>query len=155
MVNNYNKLKKKYGLPDLKKLKESLELEVKVDQNLDALVQTLRNDISDKLYDTMKVLESILFTNEGSDAGLLYQENMIKDVSKIGFELYKTLNVLHYEGLKLRFTHNRKQDSGFINKVFNLWPDLEKKLLVFFEAIEKGWEELDINRELKPENYHG
>ena len=154
MVNNYNKLKKMYGLPDSKKLADVLEIDIKTDQET-LLLQTIRNEVADKLYELMKILESILFTTEGSDAGLLYQENMIRGVSKDGFDLYKLFNELHYSGLKLRFKGDRKKDAEFINRIFKLWPELEKKLSLFFETIEKGWKEININSEHKPENYHG
>ena len=155
MVNNYNKLKIKYKLPNLGKLKEALEIEVKVDHDQNLLLQSIRNDISDRLYELAKLLESVLFTGEGSDPGSMYQEEMIKSVSKEGFELYKNLNHLHYTGLRLRFSQNRKADAEFINTMFKKWPDIEKKLSVFFEAIESGWKNLDLSKEFKTETYHG
>ncbi len=155
MVNNYNKLKIKYKLPELNKLKEMLEIELKADQDAVLLLQSIRNDISERLFDMTKILESILFTGEGSDAGLLYQENMIKNVSKEGVDVYKILNELHFAGLKLRFIHDRKKDADYIKRVFKIWPSLENGLAEFFEALENGWKELDIEKEMKPENYHG
>ena len=154
-INCYSKLKKTYSLPDEKELVERLEIEVKKDQDAALLIQNIRNDVLDKLYGLMKTVESILFTNEGSDAGLLYQEHMVSDVLKEGFNLYKKLNELYYSGMKLNFKHDRKKDSEFINEIFNLWPELEKGLILFFEALENGWKVMDINKEMKPENYHG
>ncbi len=154
-ANNYNKLRKKYNLPDLGKLIERLEIEVEKDKEPVILLQAIRNSITEQLYDLMKVLESIMFTGEGSDANLLYQEHMIKDVSGQGFELYKQLNELHYNGLKLRFSHKREEDAQFIKKIFDIWSDMEQKLFLFFEALEKGWKEIDVQKELKAENYHG
>lgn len=155
MVNNYNKLKLKYKLPDLNKLREALEIEIKADQDETLFLQSIRNEVSDRLYELAKILESVLFTGEGSDPGAMYQEDMIKNVSKEGFSLYKTLNELHYTGLKLRFAHSRKADAEFINAIFKKWPEIEKKLAVFFEAIENGWKDLDIGKEIRPETYHG
>lgn len=154
-VDNYNKLKKKYNLPELDKLVESLELEIEKDKGQPMILQTIRNSITDRLYDLMKIVESIIFTGEGSDPNLLYQEHMVKEVSHQAFEIYKTLNVLHYQGMKLRFLHERKKDAEFIRKIFGMWPELEKTLFVFFGALEKGWKEIDIEKEIKAENYHG
>lgn len=154
-ASNYNKLKKKYGLPEASKLMERLEIEIEKDGGSEILLQTLRNQVTDKLFDLMKVLESILFTGEGSDPSLLYQEHIVEDVSKQGLGLYKIFNELHYHGLKLRFRHDRKSDGDFIKKVYNIWPGLEEKLFVFFEKLENGWKEIDIEKEIKAETYHG
>ena len=155
VANNYVKLKKKYGLPDYKKLAELLEIEIDASKNDILLVQEIRNQISDKLYDFMKTIESILFTGEGSDPAHLYQENMILGCTREGFELFKEFNELYYEGLLLRFKHDKKADSDFINKIFKRWPELEKKMMKFFGALEKGWKEFDGSKEIKHETYHG
>ena len=66
-VNNYAKLKIKYKLPDHKKLSELLELEIDTGKTDILLIQEIRNNITDRLYDFMKTIEAILFTGEGSD----------------------------------------------------------------------------------------
>lgn len=155
MVNNYTKMKKKYSLPDQKKLMERLEMEIEADKDPVILLQHIRNHLIERFFDLMKTIECMLFTGEGSDAGNLYQEQMIHGVYKEGFELYKTFNELYYLGLKLRCTHNREKDADFINKIFNMWPELEQKLILFFEALEKGWKEFNPEKDIKPETYHG
>ncbi len=155
MVNNYTKLKKQYKLPDQKKLMEMLEVEIEPEKNASILLQTIRNSITDRIYDLMKTLESILFTSEGSDPTHLYQEEMIRDVRKEGFEVYRGLNQLSSKGMRLRFSRNRKADASFINEVFSLWPSIEKTLETFFAAIEDGWREFEPSKGIKPETYHG
>ena len=154
-VNNYNKLRKKYNLPDHKKLSERLEIEIDTSKTEVLVIQEIRNQITERLYDFMKNIESILFTSEGSDPSQLYQEDMIKTCSKEGFELFREFNHLYFEGVVLSFKHDRKADSAFINKIFNSWHEIEKKLLKFFGALEKGWEEFDGPGEMGHETYHG
>jgi hypothetical protein len=155
MVNNYTKLKKQYKLPDQKKLMELLEMEIEAEKDTSILLQTIRNQIIDRIYDLMKTLEFILFTSEGSDPAHLYQEEMIRDVRKEGFEVYRNLNQLSSKGMRLRFSRDRKKDAAFINEVFSLWPLTEKTLEKFFAAIEDGWKEFEPSKGIKPETYHG
>ncbi len=154
-LTNYNKLKKKYSLPEAKKLMERLEIEIEDDKNSAILLQSIRNTITERLYDLMKALESMLFTNEGSEPNALYQEQMLASVANKGFGLYKLFNELHYHGLKLRFSHDRKKDADFINRIYNMWPELEKDLSVFFGKLELGWKKIDMGKETRPEAYHG
>ncbi|HLD42150.1 MAG TPA: hypothetical protein VJB06_03870 [archaeon] len=155
-VNNYNKLKKKYGLPEHKKLVELLEIDIDPSKNEVLLLQEIRNHITDRMYDLMKTIESILFTGEGSDPGHLYQEEMIKNSSGEAFEVFKDFNQLNYEGFLLRFKHDRKADAAFINKIFRLWPSMEKKMIKFFSELENGWKGFDGPlKEIKHETYHG
>ncbi len=156
-LNNYTKIKKKYKIPDYNKLVELLEIEIDVSKTDILLLQDIRNQITDRMYDLMKAIEAILFTGEGSDPSHLYQEAMIKNSSKESFDLFKELNQLNYEGFLLRFKHDRKADAAYINKIFRVWPELEKKMIKLFGDLEKGWREFDRPdiREIRHETYHG
>lgn len=151
MGKKYDSIKKKFGLPSLKKIEEIFEISVK-DNHL--VIQNIRNEIGYKLYEISKTIESIIFTSEASDPEILYEVEMIKDRLMDCYELYKELNYIYFKSLRLKYEHNQKSDVEYIKEVLKAWPQMEKKIREIFEIIEKGWKNFKFTPNNLPEYYH-
>lgn len=150
----YEKLRKQFSLPPLRELREKFEVQLKIED--DGLVlQAIRNELSDKLFEIIKTIEMILFPKEGCDPDLLYQEKMVKENFREAFEVYRLFNECHYRAIALRFEHNRAKDAEFIKDLLNAWSSAEAKLKSFFKSIEAGWKDMSSETDIDPESYHG
>ncbi|MBI4163957.1 MAG: hypothetical protein HY512_03775 [Candidatus Aenigmarchaeota archaeon] len=152
-MEKFEKLKKEFGLPSFEELAERFELSVKADE--EPTLQAVRNEITERLYDAAKTIESMIFPREGGDPDILYIEKMIENLTDDCHTLYKDLNHLYTRGVRLKFEHNRKEDAEFIKTVFDVWPKFEAKLKILFKTIEEGWKKTDLNSEVNEEVYHG
>ncbi len=152
MSSNYKDVCKKYRLPLPEEIEEKFEISLKEE---DTTLQSVRNEIIDKLYDVVKTLEALIFIREGSDPDMLFIEKMISELSSEAFELYKKMNSRYFSGLKLKFQHDRQKDADFIKTVFKEWNETEKTMTLVLESIENGWKTIDGTNGIKEEIYHG
>ncbi|HLD57945.1 MAG TPA: hypothetical protein VJA47_06560 [archaeon] len=151
---DFEKLKKEFGLPNLEDIAERFELVLKKDDE-EMSLQTIRNDITEKVFDVSKTIEAMIFPREGGDPDMLHIEKMIEGMTEDCYALYKELNSIYSKGIRLRFEHNRKEDAEFIKAVFAKWPQIEESLKKIFKTIEDGWKTIKISEDPKEEIYHG
>ena len=59
----YGKLRKQFNLPTLHELREKFEVQLKLEDDGLAL-QSIRNELGDKLFEVLKTIEMILFPKE-------------------------------------------------------------------------------------------
>lgn len=148
----YNKLKKKYKLPDLKYLEIEFQIEIKKPE---LILQNIIDDILDILSDNSKLLESLIFVDSGSPASHLYEASMLNNHKIDAFDLYKKLMSLYWLGKKSKMKIDEKQLAKFINLIFNEWTKkIKPELIEMFETFEKEW----INAKLRESEgfaYHG
>ncbi len=154
MPENFDKVGKEFGLPSLEDIAERFEFVLKKEDE-DITLQTIRNEITEKVYDISKTIEAMVFPREGGEPDILYIERMIPNLTEECYQLYKELNQLYSKGIRLRFEHNRKADAEFIKASFNSWPKFEEVLKNLFKTIEEGWKNIKMSEDPKEEVYHG
>ncbi len=154
MLETFDKLRKEFGLPSFEDIAERFELTLKKDDE-EITLQSIRNEITEKIYDVSKTIETMIFPREGGDPDILYIEKMIADLTGECYQLYKELNQFYSRGIILRFEHSRKADAEFIKDIFSVWPKFETVLKKLFKTIEDGWKNVEVNNEIKEEVYHG
>ena len=149
---SFNKLRKKYGLPPLKRL--MMEFGIKPETPELVLHETTEK-ILEKVSSTAKILESVIFISTGSLPSQLYEANMIKDKKDEVFKLYKKLMQTYWSGEGALLSGDEKEISQFINRVFHEWTGkIKKELMSICELFQKEWKDAKL-RESKDFMYHG
>ncbi|MFN6992020.1 MAG: hypothetical protein ACK4MM_04805, partial [Fervidobacterium sp.] len=115
---DYQNLKNKYKLPDLKSLETEFEVELKKPE---IILQNIVDDILNALSDNSKMLESLIFVDSGSPASHLYEASMLNDHKIDAFELYKKLMSLYWFGKKAKINGDEKQLTKFISTAYSEW----------------------------------
>lgn len=150
---DYQKLKKKYKLPDLKSLEAEFEVEIKKPE---IILQNIVDGILNVLSENSKLLESLIFVDSGSPASHLYEASMLNDHKIDAFELYKKLMSLYWSGKKVKIKGNEKEIAKLINTVYGEWiKNLKPKLLKMFETFEKEWNNVKLRETEDFAAYHG
>jgi len=147
---NYDKLKAKYKLPDLKFLQAEFGIELK-----ETILQSIVDGMLNVIFDNAKLIESIIFVDSGSAASHLYEASMINENKIDAFEVYKKLMSLYWSGKKAKIKNDEKIMSAFINECYEKWSKIIKvKLLKMYEVFEKEWNSVSL-RESEERAYHG
>ena len=114
----YEDLKKKYKLPDFKRLNREFDLEEIEHDGF--LLKRIRNRLYEKVSFFIKILESILYPSS-SDVASLYER--------------------HY--LLVDIEEDEDKDSEFINTVYEDWLILKKDLIKFLDIMKESWKKED------------
>lgn len=144
----YEKLRKKYSLPDYDTMDN--EFEVSSIEEKTFLLRAIRRKIVEKTGSLREILETILQPGAESFADLhecrFFGDN---DKKKI-IEIYKKLMILDRFSSEVDLIADEKKDAEFITEFFREWDKLKKSALPFLEMAKKCWEE-DIEIEEKLE----
>ena len=144
----YSELKKKHKLPEFKEI--DLEFEISDLEETNFLLRAIVRRIAEKLdfYSTM--LEEIL----QPDTSNLYAMHEIRyfddDEKKQMYGLYTKLMNFNRQSIEVSLMHNEKDETDFINNLFNEWKSLKQELLKFVKKMRASWktEEADIKEDL-------
>lgn len=142
----YETLRKKYKLPEFKKIDSVFEISSIDDGKF--LTRDIRRKIFDILETYSKSIEGILHPE--ATLNNLYESRFFSDKDKESiFKLYKELMVLQKRGLVVSTLENEKEDASFIIDVFNKWNLIKPELNEIFEKLKNAWEkDTDIKEDL-------
>ena len=133
----YENLKKKYNLPDFKKLNREFDLEEIEHDGF--LLRRIRTRLYDKVCSFIKILESLLYPN-GSDMASLHESKFFteKDMNNVS-SLFKKLMLIDRYYLLVDLEEDEYKDSEFINTVYEDWLILKKDLIKYLEIMKESW----------------
>jgi len=136
MIKEYDALKKKYDLPELRELDK--EFCIGKLEETDFLLRTIINKISERLEQTLKILGDII-QPENNLANMYEAEPFSEDEKKKIFDLFKKISYYHKELLINNFEHDKDSAAKLINKTFKEWKDLKKEFLEILNKIKESW----------------
>jgi hypothetical protein len=150
--NAFQKLRKRYSLPDLKDLTN--EFGCKLD-NPDLVLQNLIDSILETISDASKMLESLIFVDSGSSPSFLYEAKMIRENKIDAFSLFKDLMSKYWTGKKVKTKAKEKDMADFIKEIYSKWVKTFKpELMEIYEIFEKEWKNVALRENVELE-YHG
>ena len=133
----YESLRKKYKLPEFKKLDSMFE--ISAIEGGKFLTRDIRRRIFDILENYSKSIEGILYPETTLNS--LYESRFFSDNDKERiFKLYKELMTLQKRALLVSTLDSEKEDVNFIIDVFEGWDSIKTELNGIFEKLKKAWE---------------
>ncbi|HLC37756.1 MAG TPA: hypothetical protein VJJ53_03180 [Candidatus Nanoarchaeia archaeon] len=137
----YEDLKKKYKLPDFKRLNREFDLEEIEHDGF--LLKRIRNRLYEKVSFFIKILESILYPSS-SDVASLYESKFFteEDMDNVS-SLFKKLMLIDRHYLLVDIEEDEDKDSEFINTVYEDWLILKKDLIKFLDIMKESWKKED------------
>ena len=125
VIAEYAVLKKQHGLPDFEIVDKEFELRGINDSLF--LLRRIRERISERAEDFIKILENVLQPN--TNINDLYECKFFTDADKIDvFEFYKRLMLLTRTALELDVLQDDVKDAEFIRDCVKDWPAFKKSM---------------------------
>ena len=144
----YNELRKKHKLPEFKEIDN--EFEISDLEETDFLLRAIIRRMEEKLdfYSTM--LEELLQPDTSNLYAMHETRYFDDDEKKQMYELYTKLMNFNRQSIEVSLEHNKKEESDFINNLFNEWKELKQELLGFVKKMKASWKtkETDIKEDL-------
>jgi hypothetical protein len=143
----YNKLKKKYVLPNFEALAQDFDIEKITDKEPGFLAREIRRIINEKITAYLHLFETL----NNPSAPPMFVFKILKNISikekEQLQEFYKILSKTQIEIMKLDTIYSEREEVKFINKTFKMWQEMKFKVHALFESFEKNFENGDISRE--------
>lgn len=137
---DYKKFQEKYNLPSFERLNEDFGIEKAVEVETDLLLREIRKIISDKLYNYLRFIESIL--NPVNVHIFIY--SIIKSIGKQEkekfSEIYKKLAQMEITLFEIEVFYSEKKEAEFIKDSYKLWQEIKKDVQEITEVIKKNWD---------------
>lgn len=151
LKNQYEPLRKKYGLPVFEKLNEDFDIEKAQDKETNYLLREFRREVTDKVAAFLRFFE--LFLNP--QAAPLFVLGMLKNLSlhekDIIMKIYKELVALEIEAVNLDIKYSEKTEAEFIKYSFKRWQILKPEL----EKIGNGLKRMQVKPSKNKRSYFG
>ena len=152
----YEKLRKKYSLPDYEELDSVFEflyfgpiLEIKFP------LRFIRRRICDKINSYVILFQNIIYPNPASLISIEESKFFSEEEKRKIADLLKDLISLLRESVLLDLEHQEKKDAKFITGVFNEWKSLAHSIYFFSELLKRGWEQKTRGEEEREKHYFG
>ena len=133
----YAFFKEKYELPEFSELNEIFDIE-EIDIETDFLLRKVRRLVSERIVGYLRFFEIILNpSNAPMFAFKMIKKLEEKDKQNLG-EIYEKLGNLEFELVKLDLNYDENIEAEFIKKVYNIFINLRKDVLVIVEKMLNG-----------------
>ena len=137
MREEYNKLKKKFSLPEFEKLDFDFEITA-IEEPQKFLLRNIRRKIMEKLDYFTKIIEDMLQAEPMLPN--VYECRFFTDEEKVKiFDLYKNLMRINREGMLLMIDDGEEADAQFIKEIALEYPKIQESLRKIASKAIKGW----------------
>lgn len=136
MEKEYDKLRAKHNLPELKELDK--EFCIGKLEETDLLLRTIINKMNERIEHTLKILGEII-QPETNVAEMYESEAFSDEEKKEMFELFKKISVYHTDLLLKDFEYEEASAAQLINKVYADWNAIKQEFIKILEKIKDSW----------------
>ena len=134
------KLREKFALPSFEELNQDFSIEKLCDVETDYLVREIRKFISDKLYNYLRFVESILQpVNSPMFVFSLLKSLGVEEKNKLK-DIYAKLSRLEIDLIEVDVSYSEEKEVAFIQKAFVIWQGIKKDVLDISEVAKRNWE---------------
>jgi len=134
---DYEKLRKKYGLPEFSFLNENFEIEDICYDETELLLKKIRKQIMEKIAFELRVLEMLINPQNAP----LFIFNIIKyfneEDKKVINTLYKKLNQIAIEIFGLDIEYKEEKEAEFIKNFMRTWKEVQSDLRKIEKAMRR------------------
>lgn len=133
----YEVLRKKYNLPELKELDREFCIGKLEDTNF--LLRTILIKIIERVEAVFKTLSDIIQPAENSLASMYEAEVFSDDEKKNIFDLMKRLAYYQRELVICDVSYTDDATAALINKLYNEWKEIKKEVLKILSRLRDSW----------------
>lgn len=134
---NYQKLAKKYKLPNYVEI--DLGFEISTIDKEKFLLREVRRRMLDKIDGIKDILESIIQPDTNIFSSI-YESRIFNDEEKKKiYNIYKNLMILTRTATIVNLRADEKEEAKFIYDAFNEWQKLKSELILYIEKIKNNW----------------
>ena len=153
LKHEYKLLQEKYNLTSFEKLNEDFEIEKIAESETDFVLREVRKMIVGRLFDYLKLIESILNPSNASMLVFAIAKAVgVKERETLA-DLYKKIGRIQTEIVKLELEYSEEKEAESIKKYVELWNnELRKPLNEIMDSIQKN---LDNKTEDNGKGYFG
>ncbi len=146
----YEKIKKKYKLPDYAPLHKEFELgDI---EGKEILLRYIRRKMRDKLIFFCRILEGITYPTERSPL-TNYESSAFNDETKLHLsKIHRSMMVFDRQSLLLDIEDSDEKNTEYILSLWKAWPEYKTHLAKVVKTMEKTWQS---NVEEETEGYFG
>ncbi len=138
----YNRLKKKYNLPDFNKLDKEFEISL-IEPHVFSL-RAIRRKMLEKLIFFSKILETTLYPNVES-LSTMYESRFFSEEEKNKIsETYRIVMIHSRRFLKADVNPDDKTDARLIKDLSKDWPEIKDKVTQLVNKMEACWNKKDV-----------
>jgi hypothetical protein len=137
---DYKKLQERYNLPSFEKLNEDFQVEKAVEFETDFVLREVRRCITDKFFNYLRFIESILTPNNVPMFVFGITKTLgIKEKEKL-IELYKKIARVDIDLIELDLEYSEEKEASSIKSYSELWQSIKKELMYIVSVIKKNWD---------------
>ena len=149
---DYEALRKKYSLPDFKKLNEDFYIEKAIESETDILIREIRKLVGDKMVNYMRFIENLINPVNVPMFVFSIIKLLDADEKKKLSEIYTKLMKKEIQFIELDLEFDEKKEAGFVKDSYEFWQGIKKDLLKIIGKINKKW---DDKSETNSKGYFG
>jgi len=137
---DYQKVQKKYNLPDFDKLNDDFQIEKLSEIETESLIREIRRVIADRFFNYLRFVESILNpVNSPMFVFSLVKILTTKEKEKLT-EIYKKLAKKEIDIIELDVKFDEEKEVTFIKESYKVWQDIKEDMLDIIDVIKKNWD---------------
>ncbi|MDO8508645.1 MAG: hypothetical protein Q7S27_03085 [Nanoarchaeota archaeon] len=148
----YEKLTKKYDLPNFEKLNSDFEVD-KLEKETENILRSFRKLMMEKIVNSMTFLEMLVNPVNAPRMYLSYLRNMSIEDRKIIDDIYTALADLSLLSLDLEIDSNEKSEADLLKKGYEKWNSLKPGFRKILENMKKP--NNNLNNLKKERSYFG
>lgn len=149
---DYEVLRKKYSLPDFKKLNEDFCIEKTAESETEILIREVRKLVGDKMINYMRFIENLI--NPVNVPLFVFSIIKLLDAEekKKLSDIYKELMKKEIKFIELDLEFDEKKEAEFVKGSYEFWQGIKKDLMNIIGKINKKW---DDKSEVNNKGYFG
>jgi len=138
---DYEKLRRKYALPDFEKFSEDFDIEKILEKESIFLLRDIRRIMNDKLSAYLHLFETLI--NPSSPPMFIFSilKNIKQEQRKTVKEIYQRLAKIQLEAMKLDTIYDEKKEADFVNNVFKEWQKFKLKINSLLDNFDKKFKQ--------------
>ena len=132
----YEKLRKKYNLPELNELDS--EFEISAIEHEESLLSNIRKKIIERLAFFVDALEPTVQPTEAI-VNVYELRQLSESERNAAIEVYKKLMYWVRAAMETTAYADERKDAEFVKELFKQWPNLKKELISTFSRLKAVW----------------
>lgn len=136
----YNVFQSKYNLPSFDKLNEDFQIEKAVESETDFVLREVRRFITDKFFNYLRFIESILSPNNVPMFVFAITKTLRTGDKEKLIELYKKISKIEIDLVELDIQYSEEKEAKSIQEYYDLWQTMKKDFIEIVDVIKKNWD---------------